>query len=509
MKVNQEKREQNAQEDIGLYRRWIKQHYELQARPERAADPSLLTLIVIYGKGEAGDVELTAVSVVTQTTVPRILVAAEDMSCVRQGLETPKVDTMLILRAGDLLLNGALETMYEAAQLNPGSVVYADHDFQGSDGLPERPYFKGKFNQRLTYDDPLWLGPCMMNAAAVRVLMDAYEVESPEQLNALAALVAPKVNHVGVLATRLRRERPSLNGWEVRSLLRATGRHGEVVSAVEGRSRVQWCIEPPYSKVSIIVPFRDRADLLNVCLDGLRSTTYPQKEIILLDNGSRETRTRRLLANLSGDYVIIREEGVFNFSRLINRGAVSATGDLLLFLNNDIEVTDPTWLDEMVAEVKQPGVGAVGARLLYPNGLVQHAGVVLGMGVVAGHEHRLYGLDEGGYQGLLLAARECFAVTGACMLTRREAFEAVGGMDPRFATNFNDVEYCARLAAMNWQVIVTPHATLVHKESQTRRRGTTQWEVEAFRQAVPMQSDPYYSGRFAKTEPGYTLAWEE
>jgi O-antigen biosynthesis protein len=166
---------------------------------------------------------------------------------------------------------------------------------------------------------------------------------------------------------------------------------------------------------------------------------------------------------------VLRDDRPFNFSALNNLAAAEARGSLLGFVNNDIAVIEPGWLSEMVSLAIRPGIGAVGARLLYANGQVQHAGVVLGIGSVAGHLHRFAERDHPGYFGRALLAQELSAVTGACMLVPKAVFDRVGGFDAeKLPIAFNDIDLCLRIGAAGYRILWTPHATLFHYESSSR-----------------------------------------
>jgi len=220
--------------------------------------------------------------------------------------------------------------------------------------------------------------------------------------------------------------------------------------------------------VSILIPFRDGARFLARCLDSIRKKTeYKNYEFVLLDNGSAERSTLKLLAREKSrpHVTILRIDEPFNYSRLNNRGAEAARGEYLLLLNNDTEVLAPAWLNAMLEHSQRPEVGAVGAKLLYPGGLIQHAGVVPGQDDVAGHAFHLCPAGEPGAQ----CVRNCAAVTGACLMTRKALFEELGGMNETdLAVAYGDVDYCLRLRERGLLVVYTPHAALLHHESLTR-----------------------------------------
>jgi GT2 family glycosyltransferase len=231
-------------------------------------------------------------------------------------------------------------------------------------------------------------------------------------------------------------------------------------------------------------------------------------ELIVVDNGSEEAETLALFEELKRDrrVRILPAPGPFNFSTLNNLAARAAKGSLLLLLNNDIGVREPGWLKAMVVHAVRSNVGAVGAKLLYPDGAVQHAGVVLGVGEpppVAGHPGAGYPGDSSGYFGWLSLARNVSAVTAACLLLRRAVFEEVGGLDEvKLKVAFNDVDLCLKIRAAGYDIVWTPQATLDHYESASRGADVEpetwarfQSEIRAMRErwGDTLDQDPFYS----------------
>lgn len=272
---------------------------------------------------------------------------------------------------------------------------------------------------------------------------------------------------------------------------------------------------PP--RVSLIIPTRDGADVLATCIRSIRSlTSYPDYEIVIVDNGSERDDTKRLFADLSADPAIriLPRPEPFNFSRLNNAAAREATGSVLALVNNDIEVKQANWLTEMVALALRPGVGCVGAKLLYPDGRIQHAGIEIGLGGVAGHGHRFAPGDDPGYLGRLRAVHEVSAVTAACLVIRREVYEEVGGLDEELTVAFNDVDFCLKVRAAGYLNLWTPFADLVHHESASRGSDLTPTKARRFadeyatmqrRWGEDLLSDPYYSPHLTYDREDYSL----
>ena len=271
----------------------------------------------------------------------------------------------------------------------------------------------------------------------------------------------------------------------------------------------------PPPLVSVIVPTRDRADLLSVCAEGvLRGTDYSPLELLVVDNGSVEPATAALLARLAQDarVRVLRAGGKFNFSALCNRAVAEARGDIVVLLNNDVEVEKPGWLRELAVQALRPEVGAVGARLLYANGRVQHAGIVLGAGPdgIAAHAQAGAPREAPGPGAMLWLEREVGAVTAACLAVRRAAYLSVGGMDEKILpVAYGDVDLCLRLRAAGFSVVWTPFAELIHHESATRladtdpaRAARLQREAAFMRErwGTALADDPFYNANYSLTQ---------
>lgn len=259
------------------------------------------------------------------------------------------------------------------------------------------------------------------------------------------------------------------------------------------------------ARVTIIVPTRDRVDLLAPCLDSiLKKTTHGRIDILVIDNDSADPRTHALLARLQQAGAPVKklaQPGAFNFSALCNAGAENATGDYLLFLNNDTQVISPDWIERLLYFAKQQVVGAVGAKLLYPSGATQHAGIVLGMGGVAGHFGAGLGDEAAGWADRNQLPHDVSAVTGACLMVAREKFAAVGGFDAaQLPVEFSDIDLCLRLSAKGWRTVCNTQAKLVHHEAASRSAGLLklQWVYQKERRVfverwrAVIRDDPYF-----------------
>jgi len=269
--------------------------------------------------------------------------------------------------------------------------------------------------------------------------------------------------------------------------------------------------------VSIIIPNKDHVDDLQKCISSvLKKSMYKNIEIIVVENNSEEPRTFAYYKHLARKGIkVITYKDKFNYSAINNFAAKHAGGEYLLFLNNDTKVISPPWIEEMLMFAQRPDVGAVGAKLLYPDDTIQHGGVLLGVGGVAAHAHLGFPRDHPGFMWRLKIAQNLTAVTGACLMTKRTVFEKARGFDEKFAVAFNDVDLCMRLRKKGYLVVFTPFAELYHYESKSRGAEDTpqkqirfKGEIKRFRQRWAKElfkGDPYYNPNFKKTGGTFSI----
>jgi GT2 family glycosyltransferase len=381
---------------------------------------------------------------------------------------------LMFLAPGEVLAPHAVARLRSEAK--PGcDVLYADEESR--DRFVAVPWMKPSFDPELLLTQDAW-GRCVAYRATA---LPASHLEG----HALAlAMAAPwlrggpaPIRHIpDVLLTRRTEDKaPWRDGFDAAAVactLEADARGARLRPEPDGLPRVTWPVPEPAPLVSVIIPTRDHADLLEPCLDGLlRRTDYPALEIVVLDNGSVEPRALAVLeeAALDPRVRVVRWTAPFNYSAINNHAVAASRGDVLLLLNNDTEVLHPDWLREMVSLADRPEIGAVGCRLLYPDGRIQHQGVVLGLGGVAGHDFAFTSANADGPQDLLRHTRSVSAVTAACLAVRRSVFEAVGGFDEEsLVVAYNDVDFCIRVREAGFRNVVTPFACLSHKESASR-----------------------------------------
>lgn len=271
-----------------------------------------------------------------------------------------------------------------------------------------------------------------------------------------------------------------------------------------GHYRVRYDLPKKLPLISIIIPTRDRVELLSMAISSIDlKSSYENYEIIIIDNDSVEARTHEYFDKIKSDKIrIIRDESPFNFSYLNNLAARYARGEYLLFLNNDIEIISRDWLEEMLSFAQFPDIGCVGARLYYPDDTVQHAGVILGIGGVAGHAHKHLMKGQNGYFNRAVLHQSLSAITAACLMIRKNVFEEIGGFDEGLAIAFNDIDLCLKVRMAGYRNVYTPYAEAYHHESKSRGKEDTDEKVKRFNSEVEtmikrwgdkLLSDPAYN----------------
>lgn len=460
------------------------------------------------------------------------------------ALELARGEWVALLDHDDRLAPEALYEIAAAAAANPAvQVIYSDEDKLDEGGRRRDPYFKPDLDPDLLLAQNMvsHLGAYRLDLlrriGGFRLGLEGSQ-DHDLVLRCLAEVGANAFLHIPAILYHWRQtSSPSsfsqaaldrcaeASRGAVRHHLAARGIGAEVVPAplAPAYNRVIYDLPSPAPLVSVIVPTRDRAELLGPCIRGvLDSTDYPAIEVLIADNDSVEPATASLFDSLSADarVHILHMPGPFNYPALNNTAAAAARGEILLLLNNDTLVIEPGWLRELVSHVVRPGIGAVGAKLLYGDRTVQHAGVLLGVGIgtetVAGH----YGVgraeDDAGPFGWLAVARSAAAVTAACLAVKRADYLSVGGLDEsNLRVAFNDVDFCLKLGAAGLRNIITPHARMVHFESKSRGYEDTPEKQARFCAEVAfmrakwggaLDTDPFWNPNLSLVEPTHALA---
>lgn len=491
------------------------------------------------------------VSSVRHVSMPEVLDGIDDTRVVHRCLGKPgadgddrfdEADLVALIRAGDILAEDALLRVATVFEADPRvGVVYGDEDTIDRTGGRRAPFFKPDW-------DPLWIRtfdyigtPCFAAARNVRrtdttIPTWDFSLRACERAESLRIVHIPKVlchrsesAYMGDSAAKPARRsgseqsgahRPAEPDGErviIEGALRRQSVCGDLLRDGE-HWRIHYELPVPRPRVSIVIPTRDSASLLDRCVGSVRARTqYPDFEIVIVDNGSRERAAVRLLDELisSGTARVVAQPGPFNFSALCNAGAAAATGGVLVLLNDDTEVIDGNWLDELAGLAVQPGIGLVGALLLYPDLRIQHAGVIVGLNGIAEHRFRGCRLDEAIASGRISHVQSITAVTAACMAVRHETWNELGGLDQSLAVAGNDIDLCLRAVARGDRNVWTPHAVLIHDESASRgydndpaRRKRLNYEIDeiAKRWAALLANDPAYNVNLTLKGSPYALS---
>lgn len=430
----------------------------------------IIALIDITGDHGSQDL-MTTLDTVAAEGLPVLMVGAIEtptLAAAIEKIEWEQSPWLLLLASGDRIAPGTA-TAYRAAMDDPATcIIYADDDLLSGHSR-RAPYFKPDWNAELFAHWDYISGACAVRAARSDLDAVAGMPDWVEQLTAkLVALGEPQ--HLREMLHHRRRRPPQ------RLPARPLDLHAEL---------------PP---VTVIVPTRNQLGLLRTCLDGVAAAAYPDVDIIVVDNDSDDPETLAYLGALDpARHRVLHHSGAFNYSAINNRAVSEAQGRLLCLLNNDVETTEPYWLATLATQALRPEVGAVGAQLLYPDGRIQHAGVVIGIGNAAGHAHRFLRPEEEGYFHRHSLPQFTMAVTAACLVVERDKFLAVGGLDERnFAVAFNDVDLCLRLNQRGWQSLYEPRAILIHHESVSRG----------------LDEDPVGAARFARELAALKRIWK-
>ena len=436
----------------------------------------------------------------------------------------------------------AREALYLAAvelERNPAlQLIYTDEDKIDEQEQRHSPYFKPEWNPDLFLAQNYISHLTFLRTDLVRRVKGFRSEFDGSQdydllLRCIAQIKPPQIARIARVLYHWRAlpqstaASTSAKNYAHSAAVRAVRDHlktEEVQAKVEAREfeiyqRVRYPLPGTHPLVSIIIPSRDQSALLEKCIDSLlNKNNYTDFEITILENNSVEERTHDLYRRLRKDprIQIVDSAGDFNFSRLINLGTSRARGSIFLLLNNDVEIMNADCLSELVSQVSRPGIGIVGARLWYPNGTLQHGGVILGVGGVASHIDGIRRHDPGYFARQHLAQDFC-AVTAACLMVRREIFEKLGGFDEsRLPVTFNDVDFCLRARELGWRIVYTPYAELIHHESISRgientiekqRRFFKESEFLLSRWGALIKNDPAYNPNLSLGEKRFELAF--
>ncbi|GBU19786.1 MAG: glycosyl transferase [Methylobacterium sp. CG08_land_8_20_14_0_20_71_15] len=431
---------------------------------------------------------------------------------------TREGEGLCLLRPGDVLAPDALAHLAAALPADPAiELVYAD-SVEAGDGRAVLKPGPDREMALLTgyHGRPALLAPGL--ASRLAGLPIGPLAEAAQALDIAAVAEARRLARVPRVLCRTA-ENPSGGPSRSAALARRLSAFGASVSVVDqaGVADLLWPLPEPAPLVSVVIPSRDRLDLIaTACRGVLEETAYPAIELVIVDNGSTEPGVLAHYERLRRDprVRIVPFPAAFNFSAMVNAGVAASSGAVVVLLNNDIAVLEPGWLEAMVRQALRPEVGAVGAKLLFGDGTLQHAGVVVGLGGRAGHTLRRRPAETPGRVGQLRVAHRVSAVTAACLAVTRAKYDAVGGFDAEaFPIDFNDVDFCLRLGARGYHTVWTPRAVLAHLESVSRgpstgaKRERFEREADRFvaRWRPVIRDDPFYHPALSLTTFGEDL----
>lgn len=416
-------------------------------------------------------------------------------------------------------------------------IIYSDEDKITSSGIRHDPFFKPDFNLDLLLSQNFichfisYRRDLIHELGGLRIgfegaqdhdlLLRALQFVDVNQIFHIPKILYHWRSHSSSTASGVQAKSYAVDAGQcaINDYLRRVGAEG-FCESVEDGYRVHYALPRKTPLVSLIIPTRDGLHLLKQCIESITNkTNYDNYEIIIVDNNSSDRETLNYLAtiNQSSKIKVLRDNGVFNYSALNNSAVKVAKGEFILLMNNDIEVLNSDWLSEMVSIGLQPGVGAVGAKLLYPDFRVQHAGVVLGIGGVAGHAFKYQDSDAPGKFSRARLIGGYSAVTAACLLVRKDSYLNVGGLnEDHLAIAFNDVDFCLKLVEHGLRNVWTPYALLMHHESATRGVEDTPEKQSRFNGEVDymkkrwghmLKADPLYNPNLTDIREDFSYSW--
>lgn len=513
-------------EAIESVRKQIYPHWELCIADDASTDQAVRPILERYAK------EDPRIKVVFREQNGHISAASNSALKVVTG------EWVALLDHDDLLAEQALFWVADAINSNPDvRLIYSDEDKLDEVGKRCDPYFKCDWNADLFYSHNLitHLGAYrsdLLNAiGGFRVGLEGaqdydlalrcVEYIEPKQIHHIPRVLYHWRMHAASTAQSAGSKPYAMLAGEtaLNEHLQRQGANAKAKLLDFGMYRVSYALPDTPPMVSLIIPTRNGLKLIKQCIESiLKETSYPNYEILIVDNGSDDPATLQYFRELESERVrVLRDDRPFNYSALNNAAVKVARGELIGLINNDIEVISPEWLSEMVSHALRPDVGAIGARLLYPNKTLQHGGVVLGVGGVAGHSHKHLANHQHGYFGRANLVQSFSAVTAACLVIRKTIFEEVGGLNEAdLQIAFNDIDFCLRVREAGYRNVWTPYAELYHHESATRGVEDTSEKQARFNKEVhymkqrwgdQLLNDPAYSPNLTLDHEDFSLAW--
>ncbi|MBD1389811.1 glycosyltransferase family 2 protein [Neiella sp. HB171785] len=444
------------------------------------------------------------------------LVAIEYLTSLSaEKLELEGFDFVTLLACGDELSERCvLELSVKSAVEPAASLIYADADRLNGDKQRCMPSFFPEWNPDFFLSANYFKQNCFWNVSTLKREEHKTSINWHNAFALSLACVASgqSIKHIAkVLFHRNAIEDP-LNASQYNAEIEWLREFlGEQISKVERNEfantfRVCWSLPQQLPKVSIIIPTRNAKSLVQTCIESiLEKTDYPNFEILLVDNQSDEPQSLTYFAELNEHPLIrvIQYQYPFNYSAINNYAVNHCDGEVIALVNNDIEVINDDWLTEMVSHALRPNIGAVGAKLFYSDGMIQHAGVIIGFGGVAGHAHKNFPMKHAGYLDRLQSVQNFSAVTAACLVVKRTIYEQVGGLNEDDLTvAFNDVDFCLKVQKAGYWNLWTPYAQLYHHESVSRGTDQTGEKRKRFMAEIDYMKSTWKTDRF--NDPAYS-----
>lgn len=461
------------------------------------------------------------------------------------ALEIARGDFVVLLDHDDALARHALYFMAQAIRQNAeAAILYSDEDKIDADGRRFEPHFKSDWNPDLFFSQNyvshlgVYKRGLVEQAGGFRIGIEGSQDQDlllrclPHIADSSQILHIPRILYhwrtlegSTALASGEKSYTTDAGIQALEDYFRQQGPEGvRVEQGITANTyRIHWPIPEPKPLVSLLIPTRDRKQITELAVRSiLQKTTYPNYEIIIIDNGSVEQETLDFFRDIQQEderVRVVAYDHPFNYSAINNFGVTHAKGSIIGLVNNDVEVISPEWLTEMVSHACRKDIGCVGAKLYYSNDTLQHGGVILGLGGVAGHSHKHFPRDAAGYFCRLQLVQALSAVTAACLLIRREIYEEVQGLEEEhLKVAFNDVDFCLKVREASYRNLWTPFAELYHHESISRGHEDTpekkmrfQKEVEYMqnRWGTALIHDPFYSPNLTKNREDFSIGESE
>lgn len=501
-------------------------HWELCIADDLSSDAAIRPILARYAQLDQ------RIKLIFREQNGHISAASNSALALAQG------EWIALLDHDDVLAEHALFWVVDAINRHPACrLIYSDEDKIDEVGVRSDPYFKCDWNPDLFYSQNMFSHLGVYHADLVREIggfrtglegsqdydlaLRCIERIAPEQIQHIARVLYHWRIHADSTAHSSDAKPYAMVAGElaINEHLDRMGVNARAESLGYG-CRVRYALPACLPLVSLIIPTRNNIKLLKLCVESiLAKTTYPNYEILIVDNGSDDPATLQYLKKIALEprIRVMLDDSPFNYSALNNAAVKLARGDIVGLLNSDVEVISPDWLSEMVSHALRPEVGAVGARLWYSDDTLQHAGVVLGVHGIAGHVHRFLPKGDTGYCGRASLIQSFSAVTGACLLIRKSIYEALGGLnETELQVACNDVDFCLRVREAGYRNIWTPYAELYHHESASRgfddtpeklARSAKEISYMQQRWGDALLNDPAYSPNLSLDAEDFSLAW--